>query len=351
MSDPVQNQVQNNELDAKITEAIECYNSKNIPKAIMKLREAIAIDDSSQKAHFYLALSYMENGSVEEAADELPKCGAYAPLKVFDLIKKIAAEAKIDYKQIINELPQKDLYAEIISQEERKLDAQKAEEHEKRREEEKKRLEAMETEGDYDNIFVDALRSAPSNYIIPVFMGLISVPVWGAGMLLALRIPKAVIRFVFQYVFYYIYMNRDSIRNSILGAVDFNQIVGYGSTAMIMNNWRWPVCQMIYVVAILVLALQSFVVSFFEWYKIFLIGNIVEIRNNVDIYINAGFNQHLDVGDNFKVWTRGHTPIMKGIATVMKIEENSSLVEIRASIEHKEVQQPKVGDIIKFKWL
>lgn len=347
MSENGQGTTQNPEFEAKFAEALGHYESKNIPKTIMALREATSMSGASDKAHYYLALSYLENGNVEEAADELPKCGAYAPVKVFDLIKRVAAEAKIDYKQIVKELPQKELYSAVIEQEEKKLADEKAKAGEAALEAEKKRQEMLEVEGDYDNIFVDAMRSAPSNYIIPVFMGLISIPAWGAGMLFAGRIPKAVIRFVLQYVFYYVYLNRDSIIMSIVSSVDFSTA---SSSLEFLNGWRVPACQGIYVIAALVFTLQSFVVSFFEWYKIFLVGNIVEIRNNVDVYINAGFNQHIDTGDSFKVWTRGHKPLMKGIATVVKVDENSSQIEIRASIEHKETLQPKIGDIVKFKW-
>jgi len=344
------------EFSAKITAGIEFYNQKNIPKAIVTLRDALAEGtpeerDVIEKGSFYLALAYFDNGSFDEAADLLPNCGAYAPMRVFNLIKDIAAKVNMDFVKIINELPQKDIYVAIIEEEKKKMrqaQAVAAEDQKVREEEARKR---KEVEGDYEDLFVDTMRSGPTNYIVPAFMGLISIPVWGAGMLLAINIRQAIIRTVLQYGFYYLYINNQLVRTWISYNFNLSKIFGYTEFVNKVNGWVFPGLQMVYIILGVMFALQSFVVAFAEWYKIFLVANIVEIRNNVDIYINVGFNQHVNQGDTFKVYSRGVKPIFKGTATILKHEEVNSLVEFRPSLENTELIHPKVGDFIYYKWI
>ena len=344
------------EFSAKISEGIEYYNHKNIPKAIVTLRDALSSGageekDVLEKGSFYLAQAYFDNGSFDEAADQLPNCGAYAPMRVFGLIKDIASRVNMDFTKIIGELPQKDLYIAIIEEEKiriREAQLVAAEDQKVKDEEARKR---KEIEGDYTELFVDTMHSGPTNYIIPAFMGLISLPVWGAGMLLALRIPQAVIRAVLQYIFYLLYMNQDQARVWVSYNINLSKVFGYTELVNKVNTFIFPGLQMVYIVLGVMFALQSFVVAFAEWYKIFLVANIVEIRNNVDIYINVGFNQHVNQGESFKVYSRGVKPVFKGIATIVKHEDTTSLVEFRPSLENKELIHPKVGDFIYYKWI
>jgi len=344
------------EFSAKISEGIEFYNQKNIPKAIVTLRDTLSSGTGGEKSDiekgsFYLAQAYFDNGNFDEAADQLPNCGAYAPMRVFNLVKDIASKVNMDFMKIIAELPQKDIYIAIIEEEKKKMrEAQliAAEDQKVKEEEERKR---KEVEGDYNDLFVDTMRSGPTNFVIPAFMGLISIPLWGAGMLLALKIPKAIIRTVLEYIFYFIYVNKDQVKLWISYNINLSKVFGYTPFVNQLNTWVFPALQMVYIVLGVMFALQSFVVAFAEWYKIFLIANIVEIRNNVDIYINVGFNQHVNQGESFKVYSRGIKPIFKGVATIIKHEETTSLVEFRPSLENKELIHPKVGDFVYYKWI
>jgi len=343
----------NPEIDAKIEEGISYFNQGNIPKAIITLREILKNSegaDLSEKGHYYLSLSYFQNDNLDEAADELPKCGSYAPAKVFELIKNISSKAGVDYKKIMGELPQKDLYMAIIEQEEQKrrqAESDAAEERRKKAEEDKLRLE---TEGDYKDLFVESMRAAPTNYVFPLLMGLISIPAWGAGLLLAGRLPKAIIRFVLQYVFYFIYINSVNIHQWTLSNINLSQIFGYTPFVNSLNGYVFPALQCAYVGAAVLISLQSFVYAYFEWYKMFLLGNIIEVRNTNDIYINIGFDHHVNVGDIFNVYTRGRKPLLKGTATVLKHEDASSLVEFRPNTELHEIMPPKIGDLVNYKW-
>ncbi len=343
----------NPEIDAKIEEGISFYNQNNIPKAIITLREALkdgAGADLTEKGHYYLSCAYLQNDNLDEAADELPKCGAYAPAKVFELIKNISAKAGVDYKKIMNELPQKDLYTAIIEQEEterRKAAAEAAAEREKKAQEDKLKLE---TEGDYRDLFVETMKAAPTNYFFPLLMGLVSIPAWGLGLLLARRFPKAVIRFALQYAFYYMYINRGAINQWTVSNINLSQIFGYTPFVNSLNSYVFPVLQLAFVLATILISLQSFVYAYFEWYKMFLVGNIVEVRNTNDIYINIGFDHHANVGDVFNVYSRGKKPIFKGQATILKHEDISSLVEFRPNTELHEIHPPKIGDFVNYKW-
>lgn len=344
----------NPEIDAKIEEGISYYNQNNLPKAILTLREALKSDDGSSefgpKGHYYLSLAYLKNDNLDEAADELPKCGAYAPAKVFELIKEISSKAGVDYKKIIDELPQKDLYVAIIEQEEQKRKQEAiaaAAEREKKAEEEKLRLE---TEGDYNDLFVDSLKAAPTNYFIPFLMGLISIPAWGLGMLLAGRLFKAAFRFGIQYVFYLMYINANAIHNWTLENINLSQIFGYTPFINSINEYVFPALQIIFAICTVLVALQSFVYAYFEWYKLFLVGNVIEIRNTNDIYLNIGFDNHINIGEVFNVYSRGKKPIYKGTVTVLKYEDTTCLVEFRPNTELAAIVPPKVGDIVKFKW-
>lgn|GEM_PF-6574286 len=343
----------NPEIDNKIEEGISFYNQKNIPKAIITLREALNQAEGSElaeKGRYYLALSYFENDNLDEAADELPKCGAYSPVKVFELIKSIASKAGIDYKKLIDELPQKSLYLAVIEGEERsrKDAAAKAEAESKKLDEEKQKK--LETEGEYDNLFVETMHAAPTSYFFPVLMGFVSLPAWGLGLLFAMRFSKAVIRFVVQYVFYYIYLNRSSIHEWSVQNINLSNIFGYSDTVNSLNMYVYPCLSGIYILAAVIFALQSFVFSYFEWYKMLLVGNITEVRNTSDVYINIGFDHHVNVGDSFNVYTRGKSPVLKGVASVLKHEDNVSLVEFRPNTTHETIYHPKVGDFVNYKW-
>ncbi len=344
------------EFSAKINAGIEFYNQKNIPKAIITLREALSSGtpeerDIFEKGSFYLALAYFDNDSFDEAADQLPNCGAYAPIRVFGLVKDIASRVKMDFMKIVNELPQKDLYVAIIEEEKKRMREAQLVANEDQKVKEEEARKRKEVEGDYNDLFVDTMRSGPTNYIIPAFMGIISIPVWGAGMLLAINIRQAIIRTVLQYGFYLLYMNSEQARIWISYNLNLSKVFGYTEFVNKANGWIFPGLQMAYIILGVMFALQSFVVAFAEWYKIFLVANIVEIRNNVDIYINVGFSQHINQGDTFKVYSRGVKPVFKGTATIIKHEETTSLVEFRPSLDDKELVHPKVGDYIYYKWL
>ncbi len=343
----------NPEIDGKIEEGISFYNQNSVPKAILVLREALKNSEGSdlaEKGHYYLASAYLQNDNIEEAADELIHCGSYAPLKTFELIKNIAVKAGVDYKKIMNELPQKDLYIAVIEQEEnmrREAEAKDFAEREKKMAEEKLKLEI---EGDYRDLFVETMRAAPTNYIFPLFMGIISIPAWGAGMLLARRFPKAIIRFALQYVFYYMYINAGPINHWCVNNINLSQMFGYSPFVNNLNSYIFPAFQIIYISAAVIISLQSFVYSYFEWYKMFLVGNIVEVRNTNDVYINIGFEHHVNIGDIFNVYTRGKTPVLKGYASILKHEDALSLVEFRPDTNLSEIMHPKVGDFVNYKW-
>lgn len=343
----------NPEIDAKIEEGIAFYNQNNIPKAIITLREALKNAegcDLLEKGHYYLACAYLQNDNLDEAADELPECGAYAPAKVFELIKNISSKAGIDYKKIINELPQKELYTVIIEQleAERKIAAAKAaEEYEKKAQEEKLKLE---TEGDYNDLFVGTMKAAPTNYFFPALMGLISIPAWGLGLFLAGRVLNAIIRFVLQYAFYYVYINKGAINQWTVSNINLSQIFGYTPFVNSLNAYIFPALQLVFALSVVLISLQSFVYAYFEWYKMFLVGNIVEIRNTGDVYINIGFDHHINTGDVFNIYSRGKKPILKGQATILKHEDASSLIEFRPNTELREVHSPKIGDFVNYKW-
>lgn len=343
----------NPEIDAKIEEGISFYNQNNIPKAIITLRETLKDSqgaDLSEKGHYYLSCAYLQNDNLDEAADELPKCGAYAPTKVFELIKSISAKAGVDYKKIMNELPQKDLYAAIIEQEEidrSRAAAENAAEREKKMREDMLKLE---TEGDYRDLFVETMRAAPTNYFFPLLMGLVSIPAWGLGLLLARRFQKAIVRFAIQYAFYYMYINRGAINQWTVSNINLSQIFGYTPFVNSLNTYVFPALQLIFAIAAILISLQSFVYAYFEWYKMFLVGNIVEVRNTSDIYINIGFDHHANTGDVFNVYSRGKKPLLKGHATVLKHEDASSLIEFRPNTELHEIHPPKIGDYVNYKW-
>lgn len=344
----------NPEIDAKIEEGISFFDQNNIPKAIITLREVLKNDegsDLSSKGHYYLSLAYFQNDNLQEAFDELPKCGAYAPAKVFDLIKNISAKSGDDYKEIANSLPQKDLYAAIVEQENQKRNKEAsaaAAERDKQAEADKLKLE---TEGDYNDLFVETMKAAPTNYLIPFFMGVISIPAWGLGLLLAGSLPKAIIRFAVQYAYYYMYTNSHSIHNWTLTNINLSNIFGYTPFVNSLNEYVFPGLQIVFAVSTLILSLQSFVFAYFEWYKIFIFGNVVEVRNTNDVYINVGFEHHINLGDVFNIYTRGKKPVLKGNATILKHEDAVSLVEFRPNTELQVIMQPKIGDIVKFKWL
>lgn len=340
-------------IDAKIEEGIAFYNQNNMPKAIITLREALKNAegcDLLEKGHYYLSCAYLQNDNLDEAADELPKCGAYAPAKVFELIKSIASKAGIDYKKIMNELPQKEIYVVIIEQEEaerRKAASEASAEREKKEQEDKLKLE---TEGDYRDLFVETMKAAPTNYFFPLMMGLVSIPAWGLGLLLARRFPKAIIRFALQYAFYYMYINGGVINQWTVTNINLSQIFGYTPFVNSINMYVFPVLKLVFALSAVLISLQSFVYAYFEWYKMFLVGNIVEVRNTSDIYINIGFDHHINTGDVFNVYSRGKKPVLKGHATVLKHEDASSLIEFRPNTELHEIHPPKIGDFVNYKW-
>lgn len=341
------------ELENKIIEGISYYENGNIPKAILTLREALKNDIKSEiieKGHYYLALAYFQNGNIENAADELPKCGSYEPRKVFELIKEIAKYASVDYKKLINELPQKELYINIINEEEKLLKEQEQKlklELERKKREEQIRLEI---EGNYEHLTNEDLIAKVNNNFIPVIIGLLSFFIWGLGLLLSFNFFNAIFRFALQFLFYYIYINSNNIHQWILNNINFSLIFGYGPIVNNLNHYIFPVLQFVYFITLFLISAQSFVFSYFEWYKILLIGHVVEVRNTGDVYINIGFNHNINIGDKFYVYTRGVKPILKGEVTILKYEDEKSLVEFRPNTNLQQMLQLRVGDVVKYKW-
>jgi len=336
------------EFEEKLEQGINYYNEKNLPKAIITLREAVNLCPKHEKAHFYLALAYYDNDSIEPAADELPNIGGYAPVKAVALIKNIAKKANIEYLKIINELPQKNLYFDILKADDLKELEERKQNEIKAQIEAEEMLRRLETEGQYDDFDADTAKAALPSYAVPVLMGILSVPAWGLGSLLSFNMPKAVIRFAIEYCFYYAYINKEAIHQWTISNINLALILGYSQTTNQLTEYIFPLIQGIFILAAGFLSLQSFVVAYYDWCRKLLTGNLTTINGTVDIYVNVGFDNHFNIGDTFNVYSRGRTPILKGIVTIVRLENETSLVEFKPNTKLAEKIDPKVGDIIKF---
>lgn len=334
----------------KLDAGVNYYAEKNLPKAIVTLREALELCPNNEKGHFYLALSYYENDNIEQAADELPLCGGYAPVKAVELIKGIAKKANIEHMKIINELPQKNLYFDILKADDLKELEERKNREFKARAEADEQLRKFEIEGHYEDFDADIAKAAPSNYFVPILMGILSVPAWGLGSLLSFNFVKALFRFALEYFFYYMYVNKDGINQWTITNINLAQFLGYSQMTNQLTSYIFPTLQVIFVLSGVFLSLQSFVIAFTDWYKALILGNITVINGTIDIYINIGFNHHFNVGDSFNVYTRAKNPTLKGSIVITRLDNETSAVEFRPNTKLAEIMEPKVGDIVKYKW-
>lgn len=355
-----------------------------VPSAIMELRAAIQENDGLHEAHYLLGEAYLGMEDWENAAEEFAKAGDHNLRMTYDYVAKIAPQVKIPLDDLIKGMPQD--FGPILS------DAKKTDEEARRRSQEAAALARLEDEKKKSEAAAKnaldpeeplPVNMAPylTNTTAPVVLTAISGVFWGVGPVFVGSF--AGLRFlVIQAVLVFFYFKEsgfpafalDLVRVKLPGLADwlvaqfplsgagqisaqirgsyfFTQKLGMDPTGIgtTLDDMVWPAAAFLFWIIVAVFALKSMIDAWFRTTKRWLSGYVSELRNQ-DVWVNFGFDQYVEAGDQFRIYQRTkYLKTVKARVTVTAIEDNKSVVEARAERE-PETGKPyeiKIGDVVR----